>query len=388
MARRSVPRAQNLIPYSSPSAWSVSNIGILSAADIGSGVTRIIEAVSGNSRHVWGQLVNPVSATPGEYIFQVDASSTNRWLAMVIEGAGTSTLYQYFDLATGAMGSSGSGGDGQMQIGAIAPSCILLPNGKRRCRTGVRVTKAGAATFEIAMATGNGATAYPVYVGDGVSYIDAVNATFAVGTPLDVHTTSGVADALSAAARSRVSQYENLHPYSETFASLTVYNTTFAVDRVGSLSNTTATTVTSAVTGGATSVGFGSAGTPPVLVSGQQYTMRWKMKYLSQRWVFIGANGGGVGCWFDLLNGAVGTQTLATLTAEAIGNGFYNLDLRWTQSGASSTLVLFASANGGVTLTGTGAEKIIVEHVHLVKGNHVTMDDRGYIATGATGLEG
>lgn len=183
--------------------------------------------------------------------------------------------------------------------------------------------------------------------------------------------------------RQSVPLKQSLAPYSETFNSWGKNVTTVTDGNVtGPRTGTTASTIYSTNNGSAV---YSITDTTIALTTGKQYVARWVLKYDSQVWVFLGMNAATVGCWVNIQTGALGTQSGVTAKVSSASNGFYNVDVSWTQTTGSITMYL-VTTNGGGTLNGTGAERVILQHVHVVDGPRVVMDDRGYAPTGASAI--
>lgn len=71
-------------------------------------------------------------------------------------------------------------------------------------------------------------------------------------------------------------------------------------------------------------------------------------------WLAILPNSGGVGVWFDVANGTVGTQASAVGSIRSFGGGWFFCALTFTASDTNVQIYL-APSNGAAAYAGTGA---------------------------------
>lgn len=183
----------------------------------------------------------------------------------------------------------------------------------------------------------------------------------------------------------------NLRTWSQDFTNVVWTKNSFAVKAVSPSVTTapdgtsTATLIYPTVSGVVTAVRLlGSVS----VATATAYTASCYVKSAGKQWVYFSgpdASSTALDCWFDVVNGVVGTKgaSVTTATITSVGNGWYRLST--TSTSTSLTNYVFVSttdANGSSTVTASGNSGIYIWGAQLVQGS-VPGD---YVATTSAAL--
>lgn len=95
------------------------------------------------------------------------------------------------------------------------------------------------------------------------------------------------------------------------------------------------------------------------IVAGSMARFSCYLKAGTTTWAFLGGNDAGVGVWFNLVDGSIGTQTSALGTVTAVGNGWHLCSIDYLAS-TSNVDVYLASGNGVAIYAGTGSTSMLM----------------------------
>jgi hypothetical protein len=95
-------------------------------------------------------------------------------------------------------------------------------------------------------------------------------------------------------------------------------------------------------------------GQSPTNIAAGAATFAVSLKAGARQWVLVAANNGTAGAWFDLTNGAKGTEASAVGSIVSQGNGWYRCTIAYTHA-AGAVRVYAATSNGTAVYTGNGS---------------------------------
>jgi hypothetical protein len=174
-----------------------------------------------------------------------------------------------------------------------------------------------------------------------------------------------------AGTRLTVAQGQNLAPYSNTFTNV-VYAKVGTVaagtaDTLDPFGSSNATKYTDTSDGGST---IHYVFQTPAAVVGKTYTNSMYLKAGTLSWVSVFSNVGANSVYFNLSNGTIGTQTNAVGKIVSVGNGWYRCSITYSATTVGPALGFYpASADGGISYTGTGTGTLYVYAMQMVNAN-------------------
>jgi hypothetical protein len=297
------------------------------------------------------------------YVYSVYLKAAGRSWAQLVNGS-VGNCFAYFDLANGAVGT----------VGAGATSAAITAVGSGWYRCSILFTAASGGNIIIARnASANGTTSY---TGDGNSGVYIYGAMLSNSASLDPYVpTPGAAPSSTAYYGPRF-DYDpvtllprgllveeartNLLLYSEQFDNAAWSKSAAAVTANAAVAPDGTTTADKIVPTATTAQHYIQAN---ITSAASTYTMTVYAKADGYRWLWFNATSTGAPandlCWFDVLNGVVGTaQSGATTSIQNVGNGWFRCVCSWTAFTVGAPVIWIAVAgadnqSGGFTANGT-----------------------------------